>query len=374
MNPSLIANLAGRLQDFDRRVWPAHRIALPPEFRSALDASKLVVADVGAASGPEDRWRALAGLVHFLTFEPMPRDPAPGQAELITNFPMALGSQRGRAKLQRMRDPDASTLYPVNHLVIDSFAIADGLTTVGVSELELDTLDHCLEPSPQLSPDFLKVDVEGADLEVLRGATAALQRSVFGVRIEMSFLERHQGAPLFGHTDDFLRTHGFALFQLSRERWVRRNLVDGFSSQPQLAWGDAVYFLSRDTVLDRLRGRPERERELLLLKWIAILLAFGVHDYAVELIDLARTGGLVGERWGGELSRMVLESVDRSVFFPIKSFLGVIFAGLIYLLAFPLKSTRQRATFYLQQRTGHFSRILMRLAGRSGPQQSCLSD
>ena len=370
----LAEQLAGALQRFDRRVWPAHRAGLTPAVRAMLAHSKVIVADVGAAAGPEDRWRILDGLVHFLTFEPAPRGSAASALADRTNFAVALSSQKGQGVLRLTRDPDASTLYPVNYAEIQPFPVADGLEVLRTEAIEVDTLDSRLASAPQFLPHFLKVDVEGADLDVLRGATETLNQSVFGVRIEVSFLERHQGAPFFGETDAFLRERGFRLFHLSREQWIRRNLLHGYTSQPQIAWGDAVYFLSARRTLDRLGAAASNLREPLLARYVAILLAHGVHDYALELVDAALAGGLVSAEFAGELRNSVRASVETSAFYPLQSACGLLFAFGVYLLAFPLKTTRQRATFYVQQRAGHFSRILVRMAGRSGPQRSCISD
>ena len=374
MNPSLVAKAVEALQRFDRWMWPRHRLVLGPKVQSLLRDSKVIVVDVGAASGPEERWRLLGSGVHFLTFEPLARPETTDLPKTQTSFPIGLGAQKGRGVLTVMRDPDASTLRQVNHSIVDAYPVGDGLQAVSTLEIDLDSLDHCLETRPDLSPDFLKIDVEGADLEVVRGAGAAMSGTVLGIRIEVSFLERHQGAPFFGETDAELRQKGFQLFQLSREQWVRRNLVFGYSSEPQLAWGDAVYFLCPESFLERLAARAERARQGLLAKMTAILLVHGAHDYAVELVDTAAERKLVTAEWASELRAGILKSVDGSGLFVLKSFAGVVFAVGIYLLAFPLKSARQRATFYVQQRAGHFSKILLRIAGRTGPGKSCISD
>jgi hypothetical protein len=104
------------------------------------------------------------------------------------------------------------------------------------------------------------------------------------------------------------------------------------------------------------------------------LLAHGVHDYAIDLATMAGTAGLIPDDYSGQLRLAIKRSIDASPFYLVRSFTGVLFAAGIYVLGFPLKSTRQRVTFYLQQRVGHFSRILARTAGRSGPSNSCIAD
>ena len=370
-----LAQVAARLQQFDRQTWPTHRVALTERMAALLSNHRLVIADVGAAAGPESHWLELARYIHFLTFEPVERTtPSPAPEYLSTNFKVGLGSARRTAELHLMKDLDASTLCEVNHHRIDDFVIADGLQQTGTLSIELDTLDHCLREKNELSPHFLKVDVEGADLDVLRGATKALHESVLAVRIEVSFLERHKGAPFFGDTDAFLRHHGFQLFQLSHERWIRRNQLYGCSSEPQLAWGDAVYFLTREKFLERLAPLSPADREILLTRFITILLAFGVHDYAAELLDHAKTANLLPAEPAADLRKAVTDSLDDCPLHIVMSFAGLLFSVGILILTLPVASARQRGIYYLKQRAGHFFYLLWRLTTRGGPQGSCISE
>ena len=70
---SVILKLSELVKRFDRKIWPNHRIVLTPRLAALLERSKLVIADVGAASGPEERWQSLRQYVHFVTFEPLER-------------------------------------------------------------------------------------------------------------------------------------------------------------------------------------------------------------------------------------------------------------------------------------------------------------
>lgn len=369
-----LADIAAWLQQFDRRAWPAHRVALTERMRAALTRDKLIIADVGAAAGPETHWLELAEFIHLLTFEPLPRENVPKPEYLWTNFQVALGAERRQAELRLMKNPDASTLREVNHPRIDDFVIADGLKQTGTLPIELDTLDHCLESRAGLSPHFLKVDVEGADLDVLRGAQKTLQESILAIKIEVSFLERHKGAPFFSDTDAFLREHGFQIFQLSQEKWIRRNNVYGYTTEPQLAWGDALYFLSREKFLERISSLEEPRRELETTRFITTLLAYGIHDYAMELIEQAEKQKLLPHESTAELRKAVQDSMEDSPLYLVESCAGVLFSFFVLLLCLPVPSTRERGIHYLKQRAGRFLYLFRRLCTRGGPQGSCISE
>jgi hypothetical protein len=195
-----------------------------------------------------------------------------------------------------------------------------------------------------------------------------------GLQIEVSFIERHKGAPFFGETDAFMREHGFALFILSREHWLRHNLVYGANSNPQLIWGDAVYFLKRDQLLERLRTVSSEDKTLMLSKFIAILLGYGAHDYAVEVIDAAFSAKLVSEAIANDLKKAVTSSVVNPTAYFFRCLSGVIFAVFIYLLSAPIGALRRRSGAYLKKRMANLLHHLSKSVARGGIYDSCISD
>jgi hypothetical protein len=83
--------------------------------------------------------------------------------------------------------------------------------------------------------DILKLDLQGYELEALRGATTLLPR-VKTITVEVEFVPLYNGQPLFGDVDVCLRQAGFRLLNLY-ELWTQ---PDG-----QLTAGDAVYLNTR---------------------------------------------------------------------------------------------------------------------------------
>ena len=173
-----------------------------------------------------------------------------------------------------------------------AFAVHACYELTGEASVQVDTLDNCLAAAGDGRLDFLKVDVEGAELEVFRGAEAVLRRAVLGVRLEVNFSPRHAGAPLFGELDSFLQQRGFQLFTLSRELMVRENALYNALAQPQCVWGDAVYFLGREHLFARLQRLPGECRAAVLAKMVVLLVKHRIYDYSIELIRAAATSGL----------------------------------------------------------------------------------
>jgi FkbM family methyltransferase len=369
----LLPKLVSALKAFDRKLWPSHRVVLGPAMASVLAKRNLLVADVGVAESPEERWLGITDFTRFLTFDPNP-GPQIAQDERTVCLPIGLWSSRARKILYLTDYPDSSSLYLPNEEVLRDFLAKDGVRLTGTTEIELETLDNCLAARPELRPDFLKIDTEGADLEVLRGADEVLRQSVMGIRVETAVMEFRLGAPLLCEIDAHLRERGFTLFHLSRVQFIRNNGLHGFTSQPQLAWGDSVYFLRRGNLLNRLAALPGEERDSVLIRFVVLLLCHGVHDYAIEVVEAAEGAKFVSPSLASSLKAAVIKSADTSVGYFLWSSVGMGFALVIYLGCWLIPSARLRATYYVKQRAGRLFYDLSRWAALGGPHNSCIEE
>jgi FkbM family methyltransferase len=83
--------------------------------------------------------------------------------------------------------------------------------------------------------DLLKLDLQGYELEALKGCGKLLERIKI-ITTEIEFVTLYGGQPLFGDIDVFLRAHGFRMLNL----YELYTHPDG-----QLTAGDAVYLNSK---------------------------------------------------------------------------------------------------------------------------------
>lgn len=211
----------------------------------------ITIVDVGAMSEGPERYARLveSGAASVVGFEPNPEELAP----LVANagprrryLPYCLG-RGGPATLHITRYPGCTSLYRPDPRVIDLF------TGIGASEPEgnfhvlrtesivthrLDEIAECPRP------DYLKLDVQGAELDVLAGGQRALEDCLV-VESEVEFVPFYEGQPLFAEVDQFLRARGFALHRLIdiAGRAVRPLVFNQSPGTPvsQLLWADAVY-------------------------------------------------------------------------------------------------------------------------------------
>lgn len=96
---------------------------------------------------------------------------------------------------------------------------------VHTEEIRLTTIDAVAKTV--LPIDYLQIDVQGAELAVLRGAAETL-KSVSVVEIETRFYPIYQNEPLFPDLHAFFDAHGFQLFQMTPQgsREFGGNLVE----------------------------------------------------------------------------------------------------------------------------------------------------
>ena len=101
-----------------------------------------------------------------------------------------------------------------------------------------------LDDIPEIEgTDFLKIDVQGAELMVFEGAARILDNALV-VHAEVQFVPLYKGAPFFGEIDSHLRSKGFLLHRLTQLGRTFKPLVfmnDVTAMLSQVLWGDAVY-------------------------------------------------------------------------------------------------------------------------------------
>lgn len=274
----------------------------------AFAGAPLVVADVGAAQGFDPRWELFEPQLRQIGFEPEPAEwrrlqtaiDAEGRAASRRVLPLALADTAGRRQLYVTRDPDASSLYRPNQEFFDRMPDPSGTEIVGQIDVEVTTLDAVSLPERD-DLDVLKLDVQGAELDVLRGAQRRLSEQVLAVIAEASFVELYSGQGMFADLDGHLRGQGFQLFDICYRRWSRRRLGAAFDGMRvgQMTYGDVLY------LKDPVAGRQPALQADKLLKLIALAEFFSLPDYALELIDFAHMRGDIDGARSADLSAAI---------------------------------------------------------------------
>lgn len=177
-------------------------------------------------------------------FEPQPDAHAALNAQksdLETYLPYAVADGAAHT-LHICAARGMSSLLPPDPRML---AVFPGFTDYGrvISELAVETrtLDSIAEIAHL---DFLKIDVQGAELTVFRHGAARLAQAV-AVQAEVSFMPLYRGQPMFSDVDLALRALGLVphMFVNINKRMILplRDLNRPFAAMNQLLEADIVY-------------------------------------------------------------------------------------------------------------------------------------
>ncbi|RUT08238.1 hypothetical protein DSM106972_014060 [Dulcicalothrix desertica PCC 7102] len=198
------------------------------------------------------------------------------------HIPLALGSSVGESTLYVTKHPMCSSLYPPNEAYLKRFQGLPELVNLDFAlEIETTTLDTFCKDEGIREIDFLQIDVQGADLDVLKGSYYLLEKSVLAIQIEVEFSPLYVNQPLFTDIDIFLRNQGFSLFDLAPSYRTRSDSPIQSTLHPgQILWADAFYF--RDLIQENVNFNLKTPQQILKLACIADIMHFP--DYALELL------------------------------------------------------------------------------------------
>jgi FkbM family methyltransferase len=229
----------------DRRLRRAGSKAVSEAAMARLNRRPRVV-DVGAQT-LESEGHVYAPLgavtpIDLIGFDPLEERIAQRVAHDgagVTLLPYALGD--GGVHTLYVNNVDAtSSLFPLNAAHNVLFEALNELVTVRTVEVATRRLDDVMPPGPV---DFIKLDVQGAELMVLQGGPATVGRAAV-VHCEVEFSPIYAGQPLFADVERELIGHGFYLVDLLVPH--RYAYSDAARISDRLLWADAVFFRATD--------------------------------------------------------------------------------------------------------------------------------
>jgi FkbM family methyltransferase len=179
-----------------------------------------LVLDVGGNIGQYAlRTRSAGYRGRIVSFEPLRSAYAELSARTATDPEwdcrrQALGSSPGEAEIHVSQNSYSSSLLEIEDRHLESAPESAYVGSESVSVVGLDEIwDDVVRPGER---PYLKLDVQGFELEVLRGAERSLSK-VIGVESELSLVPLYEGAPLHREVIDHLEAAGFRLAGLEPE-------------------------------------------------------------------------------------------------------------------------------------------------------------
>ncbi len=269
-----------------------------------FEAEPVIILDIGARGGFNKEWEVFGDQCRIFCFEPDQEECARlngGAPPHVKYIPRAVGGTSGPAVLYEAKVGASTGLYRTNMDYFGRLLNRDNAVVVAEHDVDVQTLDDILPAFKIPQPDFIKLDVEGAEVDVLKGASDCLKPALLGVLSEIRFQPEINGSPTFSVLDTLLQGVGLRLYDLqfyhqSRKTLPYPSLGDyrlstgerffAYTTHGQIQDGDVLYF--RDLLVeDNQRARNELA-PISVLKLCAFLEIYSFNDCAAELIAMHR--------------------------------------------------------------------------------------
>ena len=194
-----------------RRALFRYRVFAAVEHKNALSHSLSTVVDVGANRGQFAlSARCFAPQARIFSFEPL-ATPADLYRRIFVDdnavklYESAIGPESIVSSMYLSAKDDSSSLLPISNLQDQIFPGTNEIGTVSVRVAPLGTF---INESDIVAPAMLKLDVQGYELDALRGCESLLHKFDW-IYCECSFVELYSGQSLAADVINWLFERGF---------------------------------------------------------------------------------------------------------------------------------------------------------------------
>lgn len=184
------------------------------DLRHLVKGPNPVVLDVGANTGQSiELFRRTLIKPRIFSFEPNPALAAGlknkyGRFHIVVET-MAVGSSEGTSAFNVLENDELSSILEIQRNEENPFSDTPVREVISVP---ITTVDSYAERHNLACVDLLKIDTQGFDLEVLRGANKMLHRRAVDILlVEVNFVSLYKGQGSFGDIERFLAETGYGL-------------------------------------------------------------------------------------------------------------------------------------------------------------------
>jgi len=283
----------------ERDSLTSHHIFKESEIGKTLSKFPLGFLDIGARGGVHDVIEPIASLTSVFGFEPDQSEcERINQLHSIESpyanfklFDIALYDNNCDVTLNLMNCDTNHSLLKPNSDFVDRYNMHSKWSVIGQHRLKASRLDDVWleyqrkETKPSAA-DFIKIDTQGTEFEILDGATELLKKDTIAIICEVSFSEIYHNQKLFSDVEKLLRGFGFTFYGFSNGPHSRsRKLLDKQKSKfnERMIYADAVFFKDplKGTFFQHCGNKELSTEQLHKLFVVACLLDY--YDFALEL-------------------------------------------------------------------------------------------
>lgn len=167
-------------------------------------------------------------------FEPIPqainqfKSQHKGNSKVHLNE-MGLSNQKGEQVLNINKSIDTSSLLKSKKIGASSDKSCE---TVEQLAIQLSTIDDYVGQKNIQNIDILKLDTQGSELNILKGAVDCLKKGKIGlIFTEIYFKEQYENQASFYEIASFLKQYNYQL----------KDMYELYYNEKQILWGDAIF-------------------------------------------------------------------------------------------------------------------------------------
>ena len=248
-----------------------------------MDRYKTVYCDIGASGGLISPWNLFDKKnLRVIGFEPDEKAFAILNKEKSDDkfYNIGLWSTKSIQKYHIFKGGvSISSMYKPNHKLnnmhLEEFNI--GREVEKTIDVPCDTLDNIIES--ENIPDYIKIDTQGSEYEILKGAKNLLENNSLLITTETWSEDYYKDTPTMDKIITLMMSYGYQLFTtelaIARKFKNKREIID--NSRMHLG-GLELLFVKR---FDKLFF----DSEIKLINFIALLELYGHRSYAIYILE-----------------------------------------------------------------------------------------
>lgn len=254
-------------------------------YKKLLNGHQVSLVDVGASGGLRLPWCDFESCLKVLAFDPDDRALDSDTKKIV---PVGLYNSSGTAPLYVTRQQVLTSIKEPNEEFLKRFPLSERFDVTNILEVPVSTLDEEIDKTSYSQVDFLKIDTQGSEYEILRGSKQQLEEHILGVQVEVNYQPRYKNVVLFPEIDLYLRDQGFQLFALQNSYWKREKGRYYGGRKGQIMMGDALYLKTESAFASQLLDLST-DQEMRIIKFIFIANVYGFVDFAYEIFSQYRS-------------------------------------------------------------------------------------
>jgi FkbM family methyltransferase len=202
-----------------------HNLSL--RYPAINEINEFNIVDIGSAKGIQTHWESflfssLKNKFNFFLFEPSRKD-AEELREWYKDFSnvkvleYALGDVNKNDIINITNFDQCSSVREPNMTILQKYNVSPCFQVKEQIKVDFYRYDHLFQKGLVSQPDFVKIDVQGFEYEVIEGFGSVIEQCI-GIELEAHFYEIYKGQKLLGDVVNLLLKHDLYLRDI-RPQW-----------------------------------------------------------------------------------------------------------------------------------------------------------